>query len=74
MKKFFVIMAMLLMTTIAAVIPASASGFSKENILGGESRVRGEFKGSHGGLCDEYYSLSQSGSVPFKTTSQGRSH
>ena len=62
MKKF--LSAVLVMTVVLSflVIPAHASGFSSANILGGGSRVRGEFKGSHGDSSDEYYSLSQSGS------------
>jgi len=77
MKKFLSVILTMSMVLSLAVIPAHASGtgasgggaatsghtsgFSSANILGGTSQVRGEFKGSHGGSDDEYYTRSQSG-------------
>ena len=62
MKKRLLAMIMTISIALSfAVIPAHASGFSNANILGGSSKVRNEFKGSHGGSSDEYYTRSQSG-------------
>ena len=60
MKKFLVAVLTISIVLSFAVIPVHASGFSSANIIGGGSQVR-EFKGSHGGSSDEYYSLSQTG-------------
>ena len=61
MKRFLLAVTMVLTALYLAVIPAHASGFSSANIIGGGSQVRGEFKGSHGGSSDTYYSRTHSG-------------